>query len=58
MIHLKKNRDERHDIESQEGEKDNVHYDLPLIEKKFIHHLVALRYHNPATLNRIKNSDS
>ena len=39
MIHLKKNRDGRHYIESQEGEKDNVHYDVPIIEKKFIHHL-------------------
>ena len=28
MIYLKnKNRDGRHDVESQEGEKDNVHYD-------------------------------
>ena len=40
MIYLKnKNRDGRHDVESQEGEKDNAHYDLTLIEKEFIHHL-------------------
>ena len=45
MIYLKnKNRDGRHDVESQEGEKDNAHYDLPLIEKEFIHHLFNIVY--------------
>ena len=45
MIYLKnKNRDGRHDVESQEGEKDNVHYDSLSSKKKSIHHLFDTFY--------------